>query len=255
MDAFSGAREIFISVPYLLYNCLGFPISVADSTDGLKIGSCIVPSCYEVVEEEAIHAKEGLGLFSSQFKASQITSTGLMSDVAFVGKGLGEKLFGKRLISADSQSMKYGVGDKRTFASGTNLKCQSPTTRNSDAVMGEHERVKAYAYSPHPGVGEVDRLFSISKCLPEYVRRKVSGPLWSNPFSLVHPNGPSIVVVPQPVPHAAYIISVTSAVISEPFSGRTTAITFQPRFSMLLCDQFLCALPVLLDCVSHVIYL
>ncbi|KAI4303707.1 hypothetical protein MLD38_039306 [Melastoma candidum] len=256
MDAFSGAREIFISVPYLLYNCLGFPISISDSTDGVKLGVCIVPSCYEVVEEEAIHANEGLGLFSSsnasKVKGSPITSTQQMSDVAFVEKGIGGKLFGKGLISVGTQSLENGFGDNKVSPSGTNFKGPISPTRNSDAGVDEQERVKAYAYSPHPGVGEVARLFSISKYLPENVRRKVSNPLWSYPFPLVHPNGSSIVVMPQPVPNAAYIISVTSAVISEPFSGKTTAISFQPRYVISnACGKDLCYKQKGTDTIFH----
>ncbi|GFY92309.1 vacuolar protein sorting-associated protein, putative [Actinidia rufa] len=66
MVAFSGAREICIFVPYLLYNCTGFPLIVSDCTKEMKRYGCIIPSCYDLGEQDIlIGRKDGLGLLSS----------------------------------------------------------------------------------------------------------------------------------------------------------------------------------------------
>uniref|UniRef100_F6I5I0 Vacuolar protein sorting-associated protein 13 VPS13 adaptor binding domain-containing protein n=1 Tax=Vitis vinifera TaxID=29760 RepID=F6I5I0_VITVI len=46
MDAFSGARELCIFVPFLLYNCTGFSLIVSDSANEMKGNDCTIPSCY-----------------------------------------------------------------------------------------------------------------------------------------------------------------------------------------------------------------
>ncbi|KAL6580643.1 hypothetical protein OROMI_008667 [Orobanche minor] len=77
MDAVSGAREIFISVPFLLYNCTGFSLVLSNSISEMKGYSCIIPSCYNLGEENVlIEKKDGLGLIYSDqnFPATGSTS-------------------------------------------------------------------------------------------------------------------------------------------------------------------------------------
>ncbi|KAL2484980.1 Protein of unknown function (DUF1162) [Abeliophyllum distichum] len=62
MDAFSGAREIHVSVPYLLYNCTGFTLRLSNSINEMKGYSCIIPSCYNIDKENLLfEKKDGLG--------------------------------------------------------------------------------------------------------------------------------------------------------------------------------------------------
>lgn len=65
MDAVSGAREIFIYVPYLLYNCTGFPLALTSSANEMKGYSCIIPSCYNLNEKNVVEKKDGLRLICS----------------------------------------------------------------------------------------------------------------------------------------------------------------------------------------------
>ncbi|KAL6541687.1 hypothetical protein OROGR_011173 [Orobanche gracilis] len=77
MDAVSGAREICISVPFLLYNCTGFSLVLSNSISEMKGYSCIIPSCYNLDEENVlIEKKDGLGLIYSDqnFPATGSTS-------------------------------------------------------------------------------------------------------------------------------------------------------------------------------------
>ncbi|KAG8380914.1 hypothetical protein BUALT_Bualt06G0066200 [Buddleja alternifolia] len=63
MDAVSGAREIFISVPLLLFNCTGFSLVLSKSVNQMKGNSCVIPSCYNLDEQNIlIEKKDGLGL-------------------------------------------------------------------------------------------------------------------------------------------------------------------------------------------------
>ncbi|XP_057499501.1 uncharacterized protein LOC130783756 isoform X1 [Actinidia eriantha] len=68
MVAFSGTREICVFVPYLLHNCTGFPLIVSDCTREMKRYGCIIPSCYDLGEQDIlIGRKDGLGLlYASQ---------------------------------------------------------------------------------------------------------------------------------------------------------------------------------------------
>lgn len=66
MDAFSGAREVHVSVPFLLYNCTGLSLCLSSSINEMKGYSCIIPSCYRVDEENLpFGKKDGLGFLCS----------------------------------------------------------------------------------------------------------------------------------------------------------------------------------------------
>ncbi|KAL3830664.1 hypothetical protein ACJIZ3_019466 [Penstemon smallii] len=66
MNAFSGAREILISVPFLLYNCTGFSLVLSNSVNEMKGYSCIIPSCYNLDEKSVlVEKKDGLGFICS----------------------------------------------------------------------------------------------------------------------------------------------------------------------------------------------
>lgn len=68
MDAVSGSRELIISVPFLLYNCTGFPLALSSSGNEMKGYSCTIPSCYDLDEKNVpLKKKDGLSLiFSDQ---------------------------------------------------------------------------------------------------------------------------------------------------------------------------------------------
>lgn len=73
MDAVSGAREIFIYIPFLLYNCTGFPLALTSSANEMKGYSCVIPSCYNLNEKNVLaEKKDGLRLICSD----QCSATG-----------------------------------------------------------------------------------------------------------------------------------------------------------------------------------
>lgn len=87
MDTFSGAREILISVPFLLYNCTGFSLALSNSFSETNGYSCI-PSCYNLDEQSMlVKKKDGLGLIcpSQELPATGSTCESNSSIPDFVG--------------------------------------------------------------------------------------------------------------------------------------------------------------------------
>ncbi|KAL3650642.1 hypothetical protein CASFOL_007045 [Castilleja foliolosa] len=90
MDAVSGAREILISVPFLLYNCTGFSLVLSNSVNEMKGYSCIIPSSYNLDEQNLfVEKKDGLGLIYSDqnFPTTGSTSETKLSSSNFVQSG------------------------------------------------------------------------------------------------------------------------------------------------------------------------
>ncbi|KAL7090722.1 hypothetical protein ACP275_12G059000 [Erythranthe tilingii] len=76
MDAVSGAREILISVPFLLYNCTGFSLALSTSVNEMKEHNCVIPSCYNLDELNVlVQKKDGLGLICTDQKLPSKGST------------------------------------------------------------------------------------------------------------------------------------------------------------------------------------
>ncbi|KAK4437331.1 Vacuolar protein sorting-associated protein 13 [Sesamum alatum] len=76
MDAVSGAREILMTVPFLLYNCTGYSLILSNSVNEMKRYGCIIPSCYDLDEQKVlVDRKDGLGLICSDKNLSATGST------------------------------------------------------------------------------------------------------------------------------------------------------------------------------------
>ncbi|XP_056171449.1 uncharacterized protein LOC115688889 isoform X4 [Syzygium oleosum] len=261
LDAFSGARELFIFVPYLIYNCVGFPLSISNSADELKESLFTVPSCYELVEQEQVHIKkEGLSLLScnhdhdSESPASQTDCLWHdSSDNSIVptwndAVADGKRMARKPLIKSGPSIVhleKDGKEDQRRISlfspnKGRHWSNQSSSS-NLNIVDDGHGKAKGYAYSPHPSSSLGNNMVRLCRSLPKRVKEKLSSNLWSKPFPLIPASGFTSVLVPQPLQNAAYVISVTSSILSEPFAGKTRAITFQPRYVISnACSKELC---------------
>ncbi|ONI15169.1 hypothetical protein PRUPE_3G028500 [Prunus persica] len=269
LDAFSGARELFIFVPFLLYNCTGFPLFISEASSEMKGVSCSVPSCYYMAEQELLHGKkDGLSLVSS--------SHHLATD----SHGLGSSLSRSHIVSArenanphkeiflskplnplnsqenfqelssrsdlDRQNSLFNSSQNQSSSS-----CQL-TLKDSNFYGYERGRARACMFSPNPvsSVGEVT--VRASRCLPEYLTENMPNSLWSSPFSLVPPSGSTTVLVPQPSSNAAFMLSVTSSAVAAPFAGRTSAITFQPRYIISnACSKDVCYKQKGTDFVFH----
>ncbi|XWS30007.1 hypothetical protein CRYUN_Cryun24cG0081100 [Craigia yunnanensis] len=243
MDAFSGARELFIYVPFLLYNCTAFPLVISEFSNEMDGTVCTLPSCYSQVNDELFQGtRDGLSLlFSDQRSfggAPQIDSLGcsfLKDRIVSTRKTFDPQLrrFLKNpLISfSQKQTDQHDLLDQRTSNILKNrLGSSTQLSGNNDFVEKECGMVKACIYSPHPSSAGSEIVVCIGNYLHEHISENMPNSPWSGPFPLVPPSGSTTVLVPQPSSNVMFILSVTSSAIAGPFDGRTRAITFQPRY-------------------------
>lgn len=233
MDAASGAREIYISVPFLLYNCTAFPLVVSNCVSDMKGWGCTLPSCYNLEEDLLPSRKDGLSLLSSD-QDCQIT---------LHNSNLRKNSVNKHIIS----TRKLLEGHSLTFhgTSYDNISTEESMARNSTNLSGSsnqsnlkfpdcvefgHRRVTGCMYSPDPKSSSSDIRVQVSRGQPKDHKDGNQNCFWSGPFSLAPSTGSIRVPVPYRSPNAGYIIAVTSTVVTGPISGRTRMITLQPRY-------------------------
>ncbi|KAL7225811.1 hypothetical protein ACSBR1_021051 [Camellia fascicularis] len=267
MDAFSGAREICIFVPYLLYNCTGFPLIISDCANDMKGHGCVIPSCYDLVEKDRLLGrKDGLGLLSSSQDSqvaespygglrncssiNRIFSTNKNIDPHLGNLSRKPLISGSSIISLES-SDKHDLDAQNAALNRLSSSIQS-NLEHSNLEEIECRKVEACMYSPDPNSSVADVMVRVSRYLPECVTEKMPKSSWSSPFFLVQPTGSTNVLVPQLSTNAAYVISVSSSAVAGPFSGRTRAITFQPRYIISnACCKDLCYKQKGTDSIFH----
>lgn len=245
IDAFSTAKELFIYVPFLLYNCTGFPFMISESSDEMNEVGCMIPSCYDLVEK-LLGKKDGLSLLSSSLDSHaepppSLRTSSLENLVVSTRENVNlysARFLSKPLISSKSITNFHKHSDiidldsQKAFLNGSknSLSSSSPlASRNSNSEGHELGRVKACMYCPRPISSTNDVIVRVSRCLPECVTESMPLSSWSSPFYLVPPSGSTTILVPRSSSNSAFMISVTSSAVAGPFAGRTNAITFQPR--------------------------
>ncbi|KAE8077724.1 hypothetical protein FH972_016258 [Carpinus fangiana] len=259
IDGFSGARELFIFVPFLLYNCTGFPLLISESADDMKRVGCIIPSCYDMVEQELLLGKkDGLSLLSSSHDSQAMAPPSLRcsspeNHIVSTRENVdlhSAIFFRKPLISSNSLtksckiSNKIDIDTQKAFLNSSKDRLGSSSlliSRNSNSVGHENEKVRACMYSPNPISSTNEVMVRVSRFLPECLSENLPNSSWSSPFFLVPPSGSTTILVPKSSSNAASLISVTSNTVDGPFAGRTNAITFQPRYVISnACNMDLC---------------
>ncbi|KAL5806155.1 hypothetical protein ACOSQ4_028888 [Xanthoceras sorbifolium] len=261
MNAFSGAREVFIFVPFLLYNCTGFPLIVSHSTGENKGSGCMIACSYDLVEQKLqVGKKDGLSLLSTDQdthvgapdihgRGSTLLKNHIVSTRKNVNPDLREFL-NKPLISHRSaelfpeQSNRHDFGGKKASVYCMDKRlCLSRhlSLKETDFIDNGPGKVQACMYSPLPVSAANEIVVRVSRCLTGCGTQDIPNSSWSGPFPLVPPSGSTSVTVPQPSSNAAFIISVTASGLTGPFAGRTRAITFQPRYVISnACSKDLC---------------
>ncbi|XP_042498014.1 uncharacterized protein LOC122076662 [Macadamia integrifolia] len=251
MDPFCGARELCISVPFLLYNCTALSLIIADSGHEMK-GNCdTIPSCYHLVcQEELMARKQGLGLISSKRGLNSTDQdiddmrNSLPKNV-FISSRENHNLFSYRFLGKDfisSDSSTYSLehvhrndtcAQKATESSSKHIKGEMSVFEDGDMSSyhsdNSRRKVKACMYSPHPISSATELMVRLSTSFSESMSENFQSS-WSSPFFLVPPSGSTSVLIPQLSTTGVFIISVTSSTVTGPFSARTRAITFQPRY-------------------------
>jgi hypothetical protein len=217
MDAFSGAREICISVPYLLYNCSGFPLIVSSFNNERKESGCIIQCCYDLDEQDLLLGRrqnDGLLILLSDDDNSSLSAS------------LSSSTKKNHIISTrdniDSHLQLFTRKPLNILSHKGDAYSDKINNNSSEFKAIDSEKVSPCMYSPYPNSSASETMVRISRFLPDTS-------LWSSPFLLAPTAGSNTVVVPQPS-SAAYILSVTSSAAAAPFSAKTRLITFQPRY-------------------------
>lgn len=230
MEAASGAREIYISVPFLLYNCTAFPLVVSNCVGDMRGCGCTLPSSYNLEEDLLPCRKDGLSLLCSD-QDFQIT----LHNSNMRNSSFNQRIISTRKLVEPHSSNLRGASYKEISAearNSTNLSASSSQSNSKfpDFVEFGHKRVSGCMYSPDPKSSASDIKVQVSRGQPKGHKDSSQNCFWSGPFSLVPSTGSVRVPVPYPSPNAGYTIAVTSTVVTGPIAGRTRMITFQPRY-------------------------
>ncbi|KAL6659540.1 hypothetical protein ACP70R_003580 [Stipagrostis hirtigluma subsp. patula] len=201
MDARSGARELYLSVPFLLYNCTDLLLTITESSYERSGSTLVIPSSFEL-DGHTRHLLEKSGL-------------------SLVSEDTSVQHFPSKMSQLD-------------FADGCCSSSEKSFTTNSESIKKESdEEVKAYMFAPDGHTPATELLVKLNACLPnngtETTRRD-----WSSPFLLVPASGSTNVTVPQSSTSGAFLVAATSIPVSTELFGRTRAIAFRPRY--VICN-------------------
>ncbi|XP_010251472.1 PREDICTED: uncharacterized protein LOC104593388 isoform X1 [Nelumbo nucifera] len=267
MDACSGAREICISVPFLLYNFTGLPLIVTDSANEMKGNILNIPSCYYFIDQEQLLArKQGIGFVSSEQDSYATSPTiGNLNNSLLKNNAISLRQYNrfpcKDFIPWHSPITSHQHIENRDLlareAAPNSLKNILDTTSelsvHSSGSENTSRKIQACMYSPHPSTAASELMVRLSTSFPESLNENIQSSSWSSPFFLV-PSGSTSVLVPQPSTTGAFIISVTSGPVAGPVSASTRAITFQPRYVISnACQKNISFKQKGTDLVSHLV--
>uniref|UniRef100_A0A0Q3SS11 Uncharacterized protein n=1 Tax=Setaria italica TaxID=4555 RepID=A0A0Q3SS11_SETIT len=197
MDARSGARELYLSVPFLLYNCTDLLLTVTESSYERSGSTLVIPPSFEL-DGHARHLLEKSGL------------------------------------SLVDPSIQHVVGKMPVLdlmdGSSSVISC----TNNSESVKKEFDKeVKAYMFAPDGHTPATELSVKLNAYPPnngtETTRRD-----WSNPFLLVPGSGSTNITIPQSSTSGAFLVAAASIPVSTELFGRTRAIAFRPRY--VICN-------------------
>ncbi|KAF9591494.1 hypothetical protein IFM89_004548 [Coptis chinensis] len=267
MDALCGAREVGIFVPFLLYNCTGLPLNVADL--GHELEGCSMPPCYHLIEmdqllgrrhslspltsKQDLYAKPPTIDNSSNF-SSKDRSMSLPGNVNLDSGRYSTRLFTNPGPSTDflEHLGNHGLYSHRASLNDLTGHDTSSRSHYSDHLEIEKRKVEACMYCPHSSSSASELMVRLRICMPGCITDNEKSSVWSSPFYLVPASGSTCVVVPRTNTSGAFIVSVTSSPLTGPFSGRTRAITFQPRYVISnACSKDLCYKQKGTDSVFH----
>ncbi|KAL6856895.1 hypothetical protein ACP4OV_018277 [Aristida adscensionis] len=201
LDARSGARELYLSVPFLLYNCTDLLLTVTESSYERSGSTLVIPSSFEL-DGPTGHLLEKNGL---------------------------------SLVSEDSSVQNFASKiSQLDFTDGSCSSSERSSTNNSESAKKEfNKEIKAYMFAPDGHTPATEVLVKLNACLPnngtETTRRD-----WSSPFLLIPASGSTNVTIPQSSTSGAFLVAATSIPVSTELFGRTRAIVFRPRY--VICN-------------------
>lgn len=246
MDAFCGAREMCLSVPYLLYNCTGLLLTVVESTHERNGSAFVIPSNYYMVGHRQLSSEErGLALLSSEIESSagpvDISNSVDYSKNFSTSAQENYNIYSYRPLTNHFPSkLSYGNSTDAIEVSHYSLTdsgiardpvCSLRQIGDGAAYVQNvvNRRAKAYMYSPCGHIPAAELSVKLSASLPQSKSVNSNRPVWSNAFPLVPASGSTNVTIPRLDAAGAFLISALSIPVAGELSGRTRAITFQPR--------------------------
>ncbi|CAN6484627.1 unnamed protein product [Victoria cruziana] len=251
MNAFCGAREISVSVAYLLYNCTGLAFVIVNADNKQKENAYVIPSSYSLIwGKQLLDDRRGLAQVPCEqgFSASidVIDSQGVVPSYMIpcrerpycsrkFHKQLqtsaplvrGEKRIGQLELDVIERASLRGLARKQKTSSKLVFPEVSCSFLNDRIDAGR--KVKAHMYSSVQGHSSSGKVV-LSICMPGFTNLDVQKSNWSSPLFLARVTGSTSIAIPQPDGNGAFIVSVTSSPISGAFAGRSRMITFQPRY-------------------------
>uniref|UniRef100_A0A0E0AQ59 Uncharacterized protein n=1 Tax=Oryza glumipatula TaxID=40148 RepID=A0A0E0AQ59_9ORYZ len=195
MDANSGARELYLSVPFLLYNCTDLLLTITESSCERNGSTLVIPSSFEL-DGQTRHLLGKNGLF---------------------------------LVSEDPpiQSFANKIPQLDFADGGSSYSNRTAANNTKDAPKECNKEAKAYMFAPSGHTPATELLVKLNASVPnsgtETTRRD-----WSSPFLLVPASGSMNATIPQSSSSGAFLVAATSIPVSTELFGRTRAIAFQP---------------------------
>ncbi|KAG9141648.1 hypothetical protein Leryth_015341 [Lithospermum erythrorhizon] len=240
MDSLSGAREVCISVPFLLYNCTGFPLVVSDSLNETKGHGFTIPSCYNLDEQGMyIGRRNGLAVLSSNQDLHSIVVKEKPTMASQINHILERSTEGTSVRKPSSAFSSLLQANSITHRSDSNeiLIPNSQEEYQTRSQMGlrcnsfaesKERTADAFMYSPEADCSPNEVMVKISRGISGHVAGDVVNGPWSEPFPLVPPTGTITVLIPQPSSSQGHLVSVSAS--AAPFLGKTRIISFQHRY-------------------------
>lgn len=200
-DARSGARELHLSVPFLLYNCTDLLLTVTESSYERSGSTLVIPCNFELDG----HTRHVLG----------------RNGLSLVSEDPSIQRFANKIPHLD-------------FIDGRSSHSNRRDVNNCEHVQKECDKeAKAYMFAPAGHTPATELLVKLNASVPnsgtEANRRD-----WSSPFLLVPASGSTSLTIPQSSTSSAFLVAVTSVPVSTELFGRTKAIAFQPRY--VICN-------------------
>uniref|UniRef100_A0A7N0U003 Vacuolar protein sorting-associated protein 13 VPS13 adaptor binding domain-containing protein n=1 Tax=Kalanchoe fedtschenkoi TaxID=63787 RepID=A0A7N0U003_KALFE len=251
----SGAREVSIFVPFLLYNCTRLSLILTDSLTENIERIYPIPSCYDSLEEGLCYrTQSGLGLVPdvmdnkhdvSSSIASCIISTRVCPDRSLLSCRSSRKVVSSDMLGTDDLRVSSDLTHSCSIS-----KCQFIWKNECEKHLDIKGKPSMYFPNSNPSMSEI--FVRVSSCAPECGEDNIPHSSWSSPICLSHPSDPTCVVIPHQSPNGAYVVSVTCSAIAGPTVERTKIITLQPRYVICnACSKDLCYKQKGTDIVSY----
>ncbi|PKA51468.1 hypothetical protein AXF42_Ash002833 [Apostasia shenzhenica] len=229
VDVSCGAREVSLSVSYLLYNCTGLLLGIIDGIKEHNGSPHVIPSSYELLEyEQLADEKQGLAFLSSESTSSENYLSKYIVSNRKKAKQFSPTVF--------TSSVDGGAG----FIPAYSLKKLEDSSESISC--GFSKRTKPYMYAPSNHISTSEFLVRLAVFSSSQIRKEnMFSSTWSTPFPLVPTSGSTNITIPKPNASSAFLISTTSVPVSDELSGRTRAIMFQPRYVICnACSKGIC---------------